>query len=573
MDADQTIQTYNKHAIEWSRKYDSLPFESVHADALEFVQATPAAVLDVGAGSGRDAAWFANRGWDVVAVEPAAQMIEAGKELHPDPRIRWVQDKLPALKTVMRLGLSFDIILLSAVWMHVHEDDRLRAFRKLVSLLKAGGTMIISLRHGPLSDGREVYPVSISEIEKLARQYGIAVVRTCKSTDQLGRADVQWETVCLQLPDDGTQSLPLLRHTILNDSKSSTYKLALLRVLIRIANSAIGIVRDTGDDNVAIPLGLVALYWIRTYKPLIDAGIAQKPSSKDAKGLAFVKESFLNVSTLAPHDLRVGARFSGTTAQWLRAALIDARNTIHTMPAYYIRYPNSDEQIFKTAKSGKISKTDLLVLDESLFWSMGELTVPRQLWLAMTRFASWIEPVVLSEWIELMRQYEGSHGRKVSMDLLDQALSWREQERNTSISRSIAERLWSESKSIFCVWTGKKLTPSDYDIDHCFPFSAWPCGDLWNLLPANRFVNQRQKGDKLVTASSLEHARERILEWWNQGYLHGGEYLEQRFMTEASIALPLADTREEPNIDAIFDALVLKRTALKQDLQLTDWDI
>jgi hypothetical protein len=37
--------------------------------------------------------------------------------------------------------------------------------------------------------------------------------------------------LALRLPDDGTGALPLLRHIIFNDDKSSTYKLALLRVL------------------------------------------------------------------------------------------------------------------------------------------------------------------------------------------------------------------------------------------------------------------------------------------------------------------------------------------------------
>jgi protein-L-isoaspartate O-methyltransferase len=43
-------------------------------------------VLDVGAGSGRDAAWFAARGHDVVAVEPTSAMRSEGQHRHPDPR-------------------------------------------------------------------------------------------------------------------------------------------------------------------------------------------------------------------------------------------------------------------------------------------------------------------------------------------------------------------------------------------------------------------------------------------------------------------------------------------------------
>lgn len=203
---------------------------------------------------------------------------------------------------------------------------------------------------------------------------------------------------------------------------------------------------------------------------------------------------------------------------------------------------------------------------------MGEISVPRQLWLTMTRFASWIEPVLLSEWIDLMPQYEGSHGRKASLDMLDHALSWREQERDTTLSRLIAQRLLGQKKPVFCVWTGKALTIDSCDIDHCFPFSAWPCGDLWNLLPTNRIVNQRQKGDRLVTAGSLERAKERILEWGNLAYICGGDYVEQRFVSEAKVAFPLATDQAKPDTNMIFDGLGVKRAALKQDLQLADWE-
>jgi hypothetical protein len=55
-------------------------------------------------------------------------------------------------------------------------------------------------------------------------------------TDGLGRAEIAWTTLILELPDDGTGALPLLRGMILDDRKSATYKLALLRVLARIAD-------------------------------------------------------------------------------------------------------------------------------------------------------------------------------------------------------------------------------------------------------------------------------------------------------------------------------------------------
>ena len=84
----------------------------------------------------------------------------------------------------------------------------------------------------------------------------------------------------LRLPDDGTGALPLLRHLILSDAKSSTYKLALLRAIARIADGTPGVAREAGDDHVAIPLGLVALTWLRLFKPLIDAGLPQSPANR-----------------------------------------------------------------------------------------------------------------------------------------------------------------------------------------------------------------------------------------------------------------------------------------------------
>ena len=129
-------------------EYERLPFEEVHAPVLDLVPESAGCVLDVGAGSGRDAAWFAAKGHQVVAVEPSVEMRAAGKERHGSPDIRWVDDTLPALDKVLRSKLTFDLVWLSAVWMHVPPSTRARAFRKLVSVMSPGGSMMVSLRRG-----------------------------------------------------------------------------------------------------------------------------------------------------------------------------------------------------------------------------------------------------------------------------------------------------------------------------------------------------------------------------------------------------------------------------------------
>jgi hypothetical protein len=67
-----------------------------------------------------------------------------------------------------------------------------------------------------------MYETSEAEIERLGLEFGLITLRVRERPDRLGRSDVRWTLVCLQLPDDSTGALPLLRSVILNDSKSST---------------------------------------------------------------------------------------------------------------------------------------------------------------------------------------------------------------------------------------------------------------------------------------------------------------------------------------------------------------
>jgi hypothetical protein len=212
---------------------------------------------------------------------------------HPDPRIRWIDDRLPDLSAVHRLGISFDVILAIGVWMRILPATRPRAFRKFITLLKPSGLLWLLLRYGPDEPGRPTWAAKEGEIEALATNHGLTVVRSVHMPDHEGRAQVSWTAICMRLPDDGAGALPLLRGIILNDDKSSTYKLALLRSIARIADSAPATaVDDPENDAVRIPLGLVALNWVRMFLPLIQAGLPQAPGNSGPDGLGFAKAGF-----------------------------------------------------------------------------------------------------------------------------------------------------------------------------------------------------------------------------------------------------------------------------------------
>lgn len=558
---------YSRSAEVLAHRYEEVPTERVHRTWLHLFPHTKANVLDVGAGSGRDASFFARQGHEVVAVEPCPEFREIGPRLHREAGITWVDDALPALKAVHSLNVRFDVILLSAVWMHVSPTSRERAFRKLLGLLKPGGLLVITLRQGPAHDERAMYPVSTGELLRFATQFAAEVVVQAKQPDEMGRPDVDWEIVVCRVPDDGTGALPLLRHIIINDPKSSTYKLALLRILLRIADGSPGIVLEKTDDYVSLPFGLVALYWVKTFKSLVlDNGFSQQPTGSG--NLGFDRAAFRALKDLSSNDLRIGCRFEGETARNLAMAIRDARNTIKKMPAFHTKYPGSSEPVFPCGVTvARVGNS--LALDQESLAAYGVFQVPRHLWDAMTSYACWIEPAIVSEWAKLMAGYDERAGKKRPLDQYYDGLKWLDDHRNTREVREIVERVRNQGKSVFCAWTGKRLNDR-YDIDHCFPFAHWPNNDLWNLLPAHAQVNNTKR-NRLPTADMLERAKDRILEWWGGGYASLG--YSERFMTEASAALPVVTCFDSDNdLERVFAGVRNQRVRLKCYQQLAEWD-
>ncbi len=204
--SQDTIQHYHLNAKEFVAQYDSMAAQQVHRLWCDRLAQMPAGrALDIGAGSGRDARWLASLGWQVTAVEPAAalrraaQSSEAGQSA--EPAIVWVEDQLPHLARVRVENPTFDLILLSAVWVHLAPESRPAALKALVSLLAEAGLMVMTLRFGPADPLRPMYPVSADEVQALAAPLGMSVEvlsGAARERDQLDRPEVSWQTLLLR---------------------------------------------------------------------------------------------------------------------------------------------------------------------------------------------------------------------------------------------------------------------------------------------------------------------------------------------------------------------------------------
>jgi SAM-dependent methyltransferase len=188
---------YSEKAEALAKQYESVSFEDVHGDVLDLLPSPPARALDVGAGTGRDAAALAARGYQVTAIEPTAEFRVIGQSLHGNAAIVWLDDALPDLPGVQG---SFDLILLSAVWMHLTTSERAQAMKRVSGLLRSKGVMVLSLRHGPIPEGRILFEVTPDETIALATAHGLQTIYSAERPGQFGQPGVFWSRLAFRRP-------------------------------------------------------------------------------------------------------------------------------------------------------------------------------------------------------------------------------------------------------------------------------------------------------------------------------------------------------------------------------------
>ncbi len=186
------IENYAEEALELLKRYESVSFADHHRSVMHLIPTAPGRVLDVGAGTGRDAAGFVALGHTVVAVEPTEELRRGAMALHPSPMIEWVDDSLPDLAAVRARGEEFGLIMLSAVWMHLDAEQRRQGMPNLAALARNGGVMIMSLRHGPAPPGRRMFEVSAGETIALAQPLGLRCVLNQDAEPSLRQPGVSW---------------------------------------------------------------------------------------------------------------------------------------------------------------------------------------------------------------------------------------------------------------------------------------------------------------------------------------------------------------------------------------------
>ncbi|MCG7393678.1 class I SAM-dependent methyltransferase [Microvirga sp. ACRRW] len=192
-----SIAGYAEEADSLVDSYESITFEDVYQPLLDLLPERGHA-LDIGAGTGRDAAALAARGFRVHAAEPTAELRAHAQRLHPDPAITWTDDALPDLAGLLAGGTRFDLIVMTAVWMHLDEEERAKSLPRIIDLLAPGGRLFMTVRKGPIPPGRRMFPIPIEPLIIAAKSNGLVLLRADEFGDALGRQDVTWTKLAFE---------------------------------------------------------------------------------------------------------------------------------------------------------------------------------------------------------------------------------------------------------------------------------------------------------------------------------------------------------------------------------------
>lgn len=332
----------------------------------------------------------------------------------------------------------------------------------------------------------------------------------------------------------------ILRH----DSKVTSYKIALLRAIndVVLAYPDVSPVQNPNEQRVAIPLRLLAEFWVAYYWPFMDAQspIFQGPLSRRSGGVANdmafrpdltrLRQAWEQVSGspsrpadgfFLVNDLRVPRRRKNYTPEFLKLyeqTLASIARTI-LMP---IRYAGP-EQWTVFPRPQKLSELTNVVAIPGARPRDLCLVCETGLWNGFRELSLWIEALAIHEWCLFSgrtSQNQQASGRASGQDLgqapergrIYELLTERpDNRRPMSWERNHVDILLLEGREFQCPWTHRAISkPGDYDLDHLIPISILPINELWNLVPADSRFNSHVKGNRLPSPQRLQEALPRL---------------------------------------------------------------
>jgi cyclopropane fatty-acyl-phospholipid synthase-like methyltransferase len=160
-------------------------------------------LLEIGCGSGRDAAFMAKNGYEVIAIDGSTKIINEAKKLHPQLKDKLFSKTLP---NDLCFDEKFDGIYSIATLMHLSKDNLKKSVSRIYNLLNENGRLLMSIslfrddidENGFDGKGRFFLVLNFEEWVALLESHGFKNIKTSINGDGLGRDGMKWLTLIAQ---------------------------------------------------------------------------------------------------------------------------------------------------------------------------------------------------------------------------------------------------------------------------------------------------------------------------------------------------------------------------------------
>lgn len=339
------------------------------------------------------------------------------------------------------------------------------------------------------------------------------------------------------------------------ESKTSTYKFALLRAIIDIISAQSPHIQKR-QNQVAIPVFLITDKWLFYYWDLISYNYAQIHQNR-----SLVFENRLR-EIQNDHQLQNYWDFNKEFHQHqykqeLKSVFIDLAKSLNDAiiknPAKYIgtSMGNGYNALFQ-AELGKAVRSTSINGYLDLLSNSPKLLMENSYFEALKIYGGLLSGTnsIIMNWVDFMEKQRYQNTKNSTGELQEQAIAYGKPSpldiliQSEAIARDTDQirKFWcaqiESGQPVYCTWSGQQIKKTDdLVIDHAIPFSVLFNNDFWNLLPAKNVVNAN-KSDKIVSKTQLLASKSRILTAWQQ-YLQTPA-LADTFATQCQISLTKA---------------------------------
>ena len=200
---NSTLSYYEKNASNLTQRYESANVTILHQILLKTFS-PHSKLLEIGCGSGRDASFMREQGYDITAIDGSEKMINEAKTIHPALEAHLFTMQLP--HSLDLEANSFDGIYSIATLMHLTLEEIVLSIQKIYMLLKEKGKFLFSVsieRDDTDQNSQDPHKrlfTSLSEEEwlRLCTNHGFNPLHTEVTTDGLGRSGVVWLTCIVE---------------------------------------------------------------------------------------------------------------------------------------------------------------------------------------------------------------------------------------------------------------------------------------------------------------------------------------------------------------------------------------